>query len=263
MRRQRSADAATGLCRSYSCRQLCRRDAVAMCRYRALQALRLPWISQRRAVALAAAFVRGHPLPSVAELCSSEALLTPKALLRPRVITNASLAELAEAAAALPFAPVATPAAATGNGAPPRHAAALECVLAMYEDEEYLLLPDTAGAHAWTPCMQCRERSGRAGAAKATPGVCCAGGCYLLGVKASCGDRSVSKAHAVLQAVWLQERRAQFPADAAGELAALQASLEYLCAHRAAFGAQLRAAGWQDDNVVMWSRRRSSVLHVA
>ena len=73
-------------------------DVTQACRFVSLGKLQLPWLSQQRLQLLAEDYVAGVPLESVRELCSRETFAVPKQLLSGAVQTNASVAQLTEAA---------------------------------------------------------------------------------------------------------------------------------------------------------------------
>lgn len=78
-----------------------------------------------------------------------------------------------------------------------------------------------------------------------------------MGVKDSCAEHSMSKAQAVLQAVWYNTRRLDFQSGPAGDLKALTASLQYVKEHRGRFEEELSASGWQTDAVLMCSQSKA------
>lgn len=78
--------------------QVRKRTHVAACRFISLGKLQLPWLSQQRLQLLAEDYVAGAPLEGVSELCSRETFAVPKQLLSGAVQTNASVAQLTEAA---------------------------------------------------------------------------------------------------------------------------------------------------------------------
>jgi hypothetical protein len=80
---------------------------------------------------------------------------------------------------------------------------------------------------------------------------------FVMGVKASCSENSMSKANAVLQAVWYSIMRCGFPSGPEGDLKALVASLEYVEEHKEQFKDELVEKGWQTDQVLMCSQSRS------
>lgn len=272
-----------------------RTDSGMRRRYKALSTLELPWISQRRAVMLSLAFVRGEPLPNVREACRAEQFALPKQTQRPFVLMNATLAQVSDAAAALPL-HAADPAPASaaedaadnrngngrsrnGNGTDggaqqvqhaPRassgECAALIAALDMYHDADYVLLPVPHGGAATLPQL------GRAGEKRRTNGAAAEGGAkqngahgpvaadgdtsFVMGVKAECNERSMGKALGVLQAAWYSEHRGEFARGAAGSLAALRASRLWVRGEGSRFEEELRAAGWDVERVALWSRQR-------
>ena len=80
---------------------------------------------------------------------------------------------------------------------------------------------------------------------------------FVMGVKDTCAEHSMSKAQAVLQAVWYSVTRSEFPSGPTGDLKALTASLQYMHAHTSEFEQDLRAKGWQTDNVLMCSQSKA------
>lgn len=170
-----------------------------LCRYKALSVLELPWISQRRAVTLCTAFVRGEPLPEVRTVCRAEQFAVPKQTQRPFVLMNATLSQVADAAAALPFrtcsdahsacpSPAATAPKSNGtagNGSAtaldehaavepprPRGAANLCAALDMYGDDDFVLLPvlERGPAESTSSCDDGTECAGSAVAQAEGPG---------------------------------------------------------------------------------------------
>ena len=83
-----------------------------------------------------------------------------------------------------------------------------------------------------------------------------------MGVKDTCAEHSMSKAQAVLQAVWFRVARARYQSSPAGSLEALMASLQYVQAHAGQFEEDLRAKEWQTDNVLMCSQSRAILREV-
>lgn len=83
------------------------------------------------------------------------------------------------------------------------------------------------------------------------------GEAFVMGVKYTCAEHSMSKAQAVLQAVWYSVRRPDFPGGAAGDFEALTASLQYMHANTSDFEQDLRVKGWQTDNVLMCSQSKA------
>lgn len=83
-----------------------------------------------------------------------------------------------------------------------------------------------------------------------------------MGVKADCTDHSMSKAQAVLQAVWYSQHRVEHKDGAAGDVEALIASLQYVKENRSQFESKLIAMGWETDNVLMCSQSKA-ILRVS
>eukprot|EP00892_Ulva_mutabilis_P001100 jgi/Ulvmu1/10991/UM007_0171.1 len=258
-------------------------------RYKALATLELPWISQRRAVTLCAAYVRGELIPGVRTTCEAEQFAVPKQLQRPNVLVNATLAQVSDAAAALPFQTDAStassdssssssngsggngngvwqPDSSASNGAAPagngaagtsQHAAQgrpanVLAALDMYGDDDYVLLPILDAA---VPLLPGPSSSG-AGNGAGQGGTDGGETAFVMAVKAGCNERSMGKLLGVLQAVWMCQHRGEFAAGPAGSLTALRAAQEWVRCEGGRFEDELRAAGWDVSRVAMWSQQR-------
>lgn len=255
------------------------------CRYKALATLELPWVSQRRAVMLSIAFVRGSDLPDVRAACRTEQFAVPKQLQQPYVLMNATLAQVSAAAEALPWRATDAAAAAdarpgasdpnaseggftdgasngssrngNGAGAQAQHAqraqrggadcTALTAALDMYHDADYVLLPVGGGVTGGGKASESGTR-GREGVAGEMS--------FVMGVKAGCDERGMGKALGVLEAAWFCEHRAEFARGPEGALAALRASRRWVREEGGRFQEELREAGWDVGRVAMWSRQR-------
>lgn len=258
--------------------------SVTACRYKALATLELPWVSQRRAVMLSAAFVRGNDLPDVRAACRAEQFALPKQLQQPYVLMNATLAQVSAAATALPFraadaAADARPALqdpdasggssqngpsngssrnGSGAGGQAQHAqraqhgrgdcSALIAALDMYQDADYVLLPIGSCVTGGSATSQ----NGAQGSEEEAAG----GMSFVMGVKAGCDERGMGKALGVLQAAWFCEHRREFVGGPEGALAALRASRRWVREEGARFEEELRGAGWDVCRVALWSRQR-------
>jgi hypothetical protein len=84
----------------------------------------------------------------------------------------------------------------------------------------------------------------------------------VMGVKGDCLEHAMSKVQAVLQAVWYSEMRGEWPQGPQGDLQALRESLQYATENRPQFEMELKAHGWQTDNVMMCSQSKA-ILRVS
>ena len=209
--------------------------------------LQLPWISQRRGILLAEAYLQGQSLPVVQELCEQEAFALPKALMRCSLLANASIAQLKDAAQRFQLAKHLAQDRRASNGSA-SHGDDLSAALQLYAQDSYILLP-------FSPDVEVQQ--GIVGSVSALldfkPR-------FVLALRQCASARD--KLQALLQAA-AHQRHLQQPQQGSNstlrqgpeavDAAALLAAHQFARDNVAEFEKALQSKGWRVDDVIAWS----------